>query len=522
MNKFKAILVTILTLIIGAYIAAIVCLFVFVQAKWVLIGVLLGILLIDLLFGINILISNKYSDIKLCWLFFVLGVPLFGWVFYALFGNNAQSKYAKEKNARGLMFLDKTEKMMKKIDVNEIDSNIRTIFKYNEKASPASICTNNEIEILDSNTDLYKKSIELIRSAKKHINVITFIIKDSVFFSTFCAELIKKAKEGVKVAMIYDWFGAFCHVNKKTLKQLKEAGIRIARFNPPTWNVFRSALNYRNHQKALIVDNEAALYGGSNIADEYLSISKKYFYFKDLNYVLRGKIVSSLTIAFLYNWLYLTDHSLKWRKKLLAENEDIIKSLKEARLSKTESIDHNYMQLVKYMPNITEKTIEQTVVSLIANAKKSIKFATPYFCASSDIVDALKTACISGIDVEIIYPHFSDNKYFMVVNNRKECETLIREGAKAYEYGGFNHAKYLIIDDRYVFTGSNNLDYRSLWMNFENSILIDSQRFAKRLLKVFEEDKRHSIPTDIKQLKNYNSAGSTFLRGITRFIYPLI
>ena len=110
----------------------------------------------------------------------------------------------------------------------------------------------------------------------------------------------------------------------------------------------------------------------------------------------------------------------------------------------------------------------------------------------------------------------------MIVNNRKECEILLRNGAKVYEYGGFNHAKYLIIDDRYVFTGSNNLDYRSLWMNFENSILIDSPRFAKRLLQVFEEDKNHSIPTDITKIKKYNSATNTFLRGITRFIYPLI
>ncbi|MCF0125214.1 MAG: hypothetical protein HUJ68_05575, partial [Clostridia bacterium] len=132
------------------------------------------------------------------------------------------------------------------------------------------------------------------------------------------------------------------------------------------------------------------------------------------------------------------------------ENADIIKMLMDAKMSKYESIDNNYMQVVKYMPNITDKTVEQTIVSLVANAKKSIKFGTPYFCASVDIMNALQTACQSGVDVEMIFPHFSDNKYFMIVNNRKECEILLRNGAKVYEFDGFNHSKYLIIDDKYV------------------------------------------------------------------------
>ena len=522
MKAFKAIIITIVLLILTSFIAGIVFLLIFVENKWITLGVTIGVIIIDLIFGINILISNKYSDIKLCWMFFVLGVPIFGWICYLIFGNNAQTLALKKKNARGLLYLKKTEERTRKVEIKNIDSNLKTIFQYNQNTSYSSVYTNNTIEVIENNVDLYKHTVELIRSAKKTITCITFIIKDSVFFSTFCAELIKKAKAGVDIAFIYDWFGAFTNVHKKTIKQLKQAGIKVAAFNPPNWNIAAASVNYRNHQKALIIDNEVALYGGSNIADEYLSISKDYFYFKDLNYIVRGKVVGSLSIAFLHNWLFITDHSLKWRKKLRKDNKYIEDLLNKAKLSAHESIDQNYMQLVKYMPNITDKTIEQTIVSLITNAKKSIKFATPYFCASQDIIDALVTACKSNIKVEMIYPHFSDNKYFMLVNNRKECEILLHNGAKVYEYGGFNHAKYLIIDDRYVLTGSNNLDYRSLWMNFENSLLMDCPRAAKSILNVFEEDKKHSIPTDIRTLKKYYSSTNNFLRGVTRFIYPLI
>ncbi|MCF0125213.1 MAG: hypothetical protein HUJ68_05565 [Clostridia bacterium] len=102
------------------------------------------------------------------------------------------------------MYAKKLEEEIRQIDAKDIDSDIKTIFKYNQNASPASVYANDGIQIIENNIDLYKQTIDLIRSAKKQISCITFIIKDSVFFSTFCAELIKKAKQGVKVAFIYD------------------------------------------------------------------------------------------------------------------------------------------------------------------------------------------------------------------------------------------------------------------------------------------------------------------------------
>ena len=523
MNYYKIILLSILTAIFGVFVAGIVVLIIYVNSKWAIIGTVIGIVLVDLAFGCWILLSKRDSDVKLCWLFFVLGVPIFGWLFYVFFGNNIQGAIQKKKNIRGWLYLKKYEDEKRQIDAKDVNSRIRNIYMYNEKASATSVFMNNGMEIIEDNADLYKKTIDLIRSAKKQINIITFILKDSVYFRTVCAELIKKSKEGIKVALIYDWFGAFGHVHKQTIKELKQAGIKVARFNPPNWNFINGALNFRNHQKAIIIDNDVALYGGSNISDEYLSISKEYNYFKDINYIVKGKIVSSLTIAFMHNWLYFTIYSRRYIKKIREEDNELIDyTSKHSLLSSYNSKEKNYMQLVKYLPNVTEKTVEQTIVSLITNAKKSIKLTTPYFCPPDSIVEALKTAALSGIDVEMIFPHRSDNKYFMIVNNRKECEIILRSGAKVYEYGGFNHSKYLIIDDQYVFTGSNNLDYRSLWMNFESSLLIESTNVARNLIKVFNEDKKHSIPIDVKTLSKYDSISNRTIRAVTRFFYPLI
>ena len=97
MKVFKGFIVALILLILVAFIVGIVFLVIFVEDKWTVLGLTVGVIIIDLIFGISILVSNKYSDIKLCWMFFVLGVPIFGWICYAIFGNNSQTPAMKKK-----------------------------------------------------------------------------------------------------------------------------------------------------------------------------------------------------------------------------------------------------------------------------------------------------------------------------------------------------------------------------------------------------------------------------------------
>ena len=119
------------------------------------------------------------------------------------------------------------------------------------------------------------------------------------------------------------------------------------------------------------------------------------------------------------------------------------------------------MQLVNSAPDLEEKQIEQTLINLIKKAKNSIKIVTPYLFPTQSIIDSLSSAAMSGIKVELILPGRNDDKQ-TVIANRFHCTKLLSSGCKIYEYQGFIHSKYLIADDSIVFSGSNNMDYRSL------------------------------------------------------------
>jgi len=120
------------------------------------------------------------------------------------------------------------------------------------------------------------------------------------------------------------------------------------------------------------------------------------------------------------------------------------------------------MQLTHSSPELKEKTIEQTIISLIFKAKKSIYIAIPYLCPSIKIIDALNYSALSGIDVKIIVPGLKEFSRLALNVNRSYYQNLLKSKCKIYEYNGFIHSKYIIVDDNISYIGSSNIDYRSL------------------------------------------------------------
>ena len=162
------------------------------------------------------------------------------------------------------------------------------------------------------------------------------------------------------------------------------------------------------------------------------------------------------------------------------------------------------------------------MVDLILKAKKSIYISTPFLCPSKQIVEALNYAVQGGIDVRIVVPNQKDNLPVILNVNRSWYPQFLNTGCKIYEYAGFMHSKYVIIDDVLTFTGSCNLDYRSFWINFETVFLIYNKEFTTQMLKVANDDFSNSrlITKDIYD-KTYAKKGKV-LNFFLRVIYPLI
>ena len=349
----------------------------------------------------------------------------------------------------------------------------------------------------------------------------TYIFRDNLFGLIILSELLKKRQEGVEIFILYDWLGGR-KIKRKNLKLLLEKGINVGIFNSPGINYFKSASNYRLHAKALIVDNKTAIYGGSNISSEYSTFKKNSNNFRDLNFVIEGEVCNSLSINFFNNWMTFTKWYGENRKN---KKEDWIKKFQDLhKLTPMHKVKNTkvIMQLLQSSPDVKEKSMEQTLVNLILKAKKSIYISTPFLCPSKQIVEALNYAVQGGIDVRIVVPNQKDNLPVILNVNRSWYPQFLNTGCKIYEYAGFMHSKYVIIDDVLTFTGSCNLDYRSFWINFETVFLIYNKEFTTQMLKVANDDFSNSrlITKDIYD-KTYAKKGKV-LNFFLRVIYPLI
>lgn len=131
-------------------------------------------------------------------------------------------------------------------------------------------------------------------------------------------------------------------------------------------------------------------------------------------------------------------------------------------------------------------------------------------------------ASYKGVDVRIMVPHHPDNKKFIITSNRSYYEKLMNADIRIYEYFGFLHSKAIIIDDDQCLIGTNNLDYRSLVINFETSISILSKDFNKKMKEIFLNDQKNSRLISLNYLHNKMDLKHRIFTYFINIIHPLL
>lgn len=466
--------------------------------------------------GFYILNSKKrIMNVKMCWIYVINLLPIMGIFAFYVFGIIPfKIKSTKDIKRLGKKFNDYedytyTKKFLS--NKNNIDKYSDFLFIYNY--SNSAIYENNNIEIIEQ-SDMFKTTIEYIRKAKEFIHLQYYIISDSAWFYFIIDELVKKAKEGVKVRFMFDWAGSNKRFKVSNIEYLQRNGVDVLIFNPQGFNKYTSITNFRSHRKALIVDNKYCITGGSNIGDEYINLKKGYDNWKDLNFLLEGEIVNSINLRFCNDWIYYTNYY---------KTHDVKdKFYENFKIHKPATKEKNICQIINSSPEFDIFVFQSTISAKISNAKKSIWIFTPYLLVPEEIMNQLIYAGIKGLDVRIMVPHFPDDKKFILASNRSSYTRLMNANVKIYEYCGFLHSKAIIIDDNQVIIGTNNMDFRSLIINFETSISIISKSFNEKMKNIFLQDAKHSIEITNDFMKNVMTWKTKIFIGIINIIRPLL
>ncbi|NQX66611.1 cardiolipin synthase [Paenibacillus alba] len=327
---------------------------------------------------------------------------------------------------------------------------------YNIPGSP--ITMHNRTEVLTNADVTYEAMLQAIEVAQNHIHFEFYTIRDDEIGRKFQDALIRKAKQGVQVRVIYDGVGSYS-LSAAYINKFKQAGVSIHPFLRPLIAFFDKRMNYRNHRKIIVIDGLVGFLGGINIGNEYVGADPKLGFWRDTHLKLYGDSVYYLQQTFMTDWLFVSSERLMDNTLFPEHNEP------KASLA----------QVISSGPDAHWDAIQEMFFAGIVAAKKRVYMTTPYFIPDPSITMALKTAVISGVDVRIILPYKADSRIVQYASRSYLLE-LMQAGVQFYLYRkGFIHAKVMIIDHLMATVGTANVDMRSFFSNFEiNAVMFDT------------------------------------------------
>jgi len=333
----------------------------------------------------------------------------------------------------------------------------------------------NRLTPLAGGDEAYPAMLAAIRAAKKHIHLQSFIIGRDTVSREFMEALATKAAEGVQIRVLYDRFGSTrAHLSGFFRKYKKLKNVQIAGWTQANPLKRQFQINLRNHRKALIVDGTKAFFGGVNLHDENTSACKSGP-IRDYHFAAEGPIVQELQYSFLRDWYFITEEN---PETLLTENY----------FPQIDEAGSVAVRLINSGPSTEKDVAIETFFSAITLAKKQILAITPYFVPPAEILRALHSAALRGIDVRLIVPQKNNHRYAGFAS-RSLYEELLLAGVKIYErHPPFMHAKAMVIDGELSLIGTANIDNRSLTLNYETTAAVYSEDFADALKALIHED----------------------------------
>lgn len=408
-----------------------------------------------------ILNSKENPAIKLSWSFLVGIFPVFGSIVYLVvrldFGYRVQQKRIAETEAQSRRCLHVNEGILDELKREDIQT--YHIANYLKEQGGSRINKDTKVTYFPIGEKQFEEMIKQLESAKNYIFLEYFMISPGHMWKTILDILVRKAKEGVDVRLLYDGTCAVYLLPYKYPERIEKMGIKCRMFSPPI-PFLSTHYNNRDHRKILVVDGKVAFTGGVNLCDEYINIDSPCGHWKDVGIMLEGDAVYDFTVMFMKMWLATERKSI---------SEIQFPDMQQYQTENKQILDFGYVIPYSDSPVDNENVGEMVYLDILNQAKKYVYIMTPYLIIDNEMLTAITFAAKRGIDVRIILPHIPDKKYAFVLAQANYKE-LLAAGVKVYEYTpGFVHAKVFVSDDERAVVGTMNLDYRSLYWHYECS-----------------------------------------------------
>ena len=437
--------------------------------------------------------EKRSTNSIIAWILILYLAPYVGFIVFILIGrkmNNANMFGFKNAELNTFKsYLNKNEEKNKYNKESLYEKNKDLILAL-EAMDYSPYRNDNNVSMYSDGKLFFNELLESLKKAKKSINIEFYIFKNDDIGTKILNVLEEKAKEGVEVRLLYDSVGSRS-LNRNVLNKLINEGGKVGEFFPSWLKFININMNFRNHRKIVVIDNNVGFVGGFNVGDEYLGKDSKFGYWRDTHIKFTGSAVNDLNLRFLADWRYATKEEVSLEEIFEANEEN----------SNSNNVG---MQIVSSGPNLSDKyEIKMAYLKMIQKAKKYLYIQSPYLIIDNSISDSLKLAAASGVDVKIMIPGKGDHP-FVYWANLVYAGDLIKEGIRVFHYdkNAFLHAKTVVIDDEVCSIGTANMDTRSFELNFEVSSFIYSEKIAKEQKYEFENDMKMCEELTLEKYQN--------------------
>lgn len=372
------------------------------------------------------------------------------------------------------------------------------------RASGAERIEGNRVRLLRDAAENYPAWLEAIASAERYVYFENYIIRDDASGRLLADALTARARDGVRVRLLYDWVGALGKTSRQYWRDLRAAGVEVRCFNPFR---FASPLGWvrRNHRKSLVVDGVTGSITGLCVGDEWAGDPERGIpQWRDTGIEVSGPAVARVERAFAELWAQVGPP--------IPEGE--------RRSDPAPAAGEVAMRVVASEPYRAELLLLDQLIA--AAARETLWLADAYYSGVPSHVQALRSAALDGVDVRLLLPGATDLPVVRVLS-RAGYRVLLEAGVRIFEWNGpMLHSKTAVADGRWARVGSSNLNVASWLANYELDAVIEDAAFADTMAAQYEIDLANSTEIVLgsprrrrtRQVRRRGSAGRMALVGI--------
>lgn len=451
---------------------------------------------VEVLFIFN---QRGNSSVKLSWIVPIVLFPVFGGLFYLFIKLQTTVKKMRhrldEEAARSQDCMRQDPAFLEKI--KECEPRLYGLAQYLAKTGGFPGYGDTSVQYFSLGDEMLPVMLSELKKAKRFIFMEFFIVAKGKIWEGILEVLRQKAKEGVEIRFLYDGMNTIKNLPFGYEKKLRELGIDTKIFSPVV-PVLASYQNNRDHRKICVIDGNTAFTGGVNLADEYANLICRFGKWKDTGAMFKGKAVNSFTMMFLQMWNSCYRDGRSEKQPLCYEDYRF-----ENCADCTDDPAPRMGYVIPYgdSPLDEENLGENVYLNILHNARDYVHIMTPYLILDDQMMNALTFAVKRGVDVKILFPHIPDKPYAFWLGHSYYRE-LLENGVRIFEYKpGFVHAKEFISDDQRAVIGTINLDYRSLYLHFENAAYLHDVPAIHDMEKDFQDCLRDCVEIDLAAMK---------------------